>query len=222
MADRNAAVERQLTNPAFLLKGLHLAIKGVFLLALCVGLLTAKEFYDSTRPDRTRFFASSPTLSPYPMVAMDQPMVDELSVVRFAESCVDKAYSMDFFHYRKQSQEARGCFEAHAWNSWGQSFLETKNLERLKMSKLVTSIQPMQAATVRQRQVINGRLTWDIQFPAKLTWENVNGTRSEDRLIKVRVRRSDDPAHLQFGGIAISLLSDPPWMGDPDARVARR
>lgn len=222
MADRSAAVDRQLTNPAFTLRLASRSIGVCMALAVGVGVLAAKEVYDSTRPDRTKYFASNPNLEPYALVPMDQPAVDEVKVLAFADEAVRRAYTINHHEYRRQSTEAMEFFEGWAWQTWAQSFLSTRNLETIKRDKLQTNISPLRASSIRQAQVVAGRYTWEIHYPAIVTVENVNGSRSENRLMKIKVRRSDDPKHLKFGGIALSFLSDPPWMGEQPAKVAGR
>ena len=221
MADKRAAVERLLTNPAYTLALSRTCLRlagGTVLLAV---LLTGKLFVDELRPERRTYFASNPFNEPYAMVPLDRPVVTEASMLAFTVEAVATAYSMDFLNYRADSQRARAFFEPHAFNTWAASFKAHGNLDKMIKGQMAAAISPSEAAVVRAAAVINGRMTWEVQFEAVVTFANSNGPVREHRLIKATVRRSDDPAHHPKG-IAIAQLSDPPLVGSPGQRTAAR
>lgn len=218
MSNRPAAADRLLTNPGFAIGLLRRSLNGNVLTGFALLLLAGNEVWEATRPDPTRYFASSPDHEPYPVLPLDRPVVDNPALLAWASEAVVKAYSLDFVRYRQQSEEAKVNFEPHAWNGWARSFIDARNLAKIVDAKMVTRAVPRSAPVVAHEGVVRGRYVWNVQFPMVLSYENTNGDVPETLLMEIMVARSDDPRHRR--GIAIAQLVAKPWLGEKQPRAA--
>ena len=80
--------------------------------------------------------------------------------------------------------------------------------EKLKTARLVATAVPQKAATIRERAVIGGVLTYKIELPLLVTYENENNSPSQHLLVTVLVVRAIETRHPD--GIAIDQINAPP------------
>ena len=208
MSNQSAAVDRKLSDPAFTQSLLRRSFLIITVLAVGnVGQL-AERVWISHHPPPAHFFYTDGTHTPYEIVPLDAPVMSEADLKTWTVQSVVSAYTLNFKEYRDQLSKASAHFTIAGWNSFGTAFINTGNLDQLKRARLVASAQPERAATIRDKSVIDGRLTYKIELPLIVTYENENQANTQHLLVTVVVIRDIETEHPD--GIAIDQINAPP------------
>ena len=209
MADRDQAADRLLHNPTFLAglatRSMNLAFGLVGVCALFGGYVVWRE----VQPPPVKYFASTPDFDPIPMTPLEEPVMANPALVQWAVDAALAAYSMDFWNYRQQSERAKANFLPAAWNGWAGSFISTGNLEKLRKDGMVAIAGTHRPAAIKREAVVEGRRTWEVEFPMDLAFVNSNGGVPERRWVTVIVTRTEDPKYPRR--VAVAQLVDRPW-----------
>jgi intracellular multiplication protein IcmL len=209
MADRDQAAERLLANPIFLADLTRRCMNVAFgLIGVCF-LFGGYVIWREVQPPPVKYFASKPDFDPIPMTPLDEPVMTNPALVEWAKDAALAAYNLDFLNYRQQSERAKANFLTHAWNGWAGSFIETGNLEKIRKAGIIAYANTHWPAAIRREAVVNGRLTWEVEFPMDLAFVNSYGGTPETRWVTVVVTRTEDPKYPRR--LAISQLVDRPW-----------
>ena len=128
-------------------------------------------------------------------------------------------YNVDFKNYRDQLSKASEHFTVSGWNSFGTAFINSGNLQKLKDARLVGSAQPERAAVIVHKAIIGDRLTWEIQFPLLVSYENENETHTQHLMVTALVVRTIETDHPD--GIAIEQVNAPPTAMTPVGTMSK-
>lgn len=209
MAERSDAAKRLLANPDWLAdtnrRSMNLSSGLVAVCLVFGGYVCWREI----QPPPVKYFASTPDFDPIPMTPLDEPVMTNSAVVQWTVDAALAAYNMDFLKYQQQSEAAKANFLTVAWNGWGGSYIENRNLEKLRQAGMVAKANTHWPAAIRREAVVNGRRTWEVEFPMDLAFINSNGGVPERRWVTVVVTRTPDPRYPRR--IAIAQLVDRPW-----------
>jgi intracellular multiplication protein IcmL len=208
MRNQSAAINRRLSDPEFtqaLLRRSFL-VHGIQSLAT-IGLIGDIAWRDAN-PPRPHYFYTDGNGAPREVYPLDYPVMSDADVAVWTVNSVVAAYTIDFANYRDQLSSASQHFTIAAWRSFGTAFINSGNFEKLKEARLVSSAQPERAALIVHKAIIGDRLTWEIQFPMLVTYENENETNTEHLMVTVLIVRTSETDHPD--GIAIEQLNAPP------------
>lgn len=209
MADREQAAERLLANPAFLADTLRRAMNLSLALAAVCAAGVGYVVYREVQPPPVKYFASTPDFDPIPMTPLDRPVMTNPALVEWAKDAALAAYNLDFWNYKQQSERAKATFLTEAWNGWAGSFIATGNLEKLRKEGMLAIANTHHAAAIKREAVVDGRRTWQIEFPMDLAFVSGNGGVAEKRWVTVVVARTEDARYQRR--LAIAQLVDRPW-----------
>jgi intracellular multiplication protein IcmL len=206
--NQSAAIDRKIASPEFtqlLLRRSFLlnAVQGVAIVALVGNTLWA-----DTHPPRSHYFYTDGHSTPREIYPLDYPVMSEADLEVWTVNSIVAAYTIDFKNYRDQLSKASEHFTVEGWRSFGTAFINSGNLQKLKEARLVASAQPERAAVIVHEGVIGERMTWQIQFPLIVTYENENETHTEHLMVTALVARTSDTAHPD--GVAIEQVNAPP------------
>lgn len=208
MSNHSAAVARKLADPDFTQKLLRRSFMIQSVMALAILGLVADRIWIGHHPPQPKFFYTDGKGTPYQIAALDAPVMSDADLLTWTVKSVVAAYTVNFKEYRDQLSRASGHFTVRGWNSFGTAFIQTGNFEQLKRARLVTTAQPERAATIRDRAVIGGKLTYKIELPLIVTYENENQANTQRLLVTVLVVRAIETEHPD--GIAIDQINAPP------------
>ncbi len=208
MRNQAAAVDRKLSDPEFtqLLLRRSFVVHGIQ--ALIAFALIGDLFWRDAHPPAPHYFYTDGVGTPRAVIALDAPVMSDAAVVDWTINSVVAAYSVDFQHYRKQLSDASQHFTVEAWRSFGKSYIESGNLQKMKEARLSVLAVPQGAGVILHKEVVGDRLTWQIQFPMLLSPENENAVYQQKLMVTVLVSRTTEPDHPD--GIAIAQLNAPP------------
>jgi intracellular multiplication protein IcmL len=208
MRNQSAAIGRKLADPEYtqtLLRrsfGLH-AIQGIVIIGL-IGIIA----WNAVNPPRPHYFYTDGKGTPREVFPLDYPVMSDADVAVWTVNSVVAAYTIDFRNYRDQLSRASQHFTTAAWRSFGTAFIDSGNFEKLKVARLVSSAQPERAALIVHKAIIGDRLTWEIQFPLLVSYENENETHTQHLMVTALVVRTIETDHPN--GIAIEQVNAPP------------
>ena len=208
MSNQSAAVDRKLSDPAFTQTLLRRCFMIQTVMAVAIVGLVADRIWTSHHPPAARFFYTDGTHTPYEIVPLDAPVMSEADLKTWTVQSVVAAYTLNFHEYRDQLSKASAHFTIAGWNSFGAAFINTGNLDQLKRARLTESAQPEKAAVIRDKSIIDGRLTYKIELPLIVTYENENQANTQHLLVTAVVIRDIVTDHPD--GIAIDQINAPP------------
>lgn len=206
--NQSAAVDRKISSPEFT----QLLLRRSFLLNAIQGVaivgLVGNTVWRDTHPPRGHYFYTDGQGTPRKIYPLDYPVMSEADLEVWTVNSIVAVYTVDFKNYRGQLSRASEHFTVAGWNSFGTAFINSGNLQKLKDARLVGSAQPERAAVIVHAGVIGDSMSWEIQFPLLVTYENENETHTEHLMITALVVRTSDTAHPD--GVAIAQVNAPP------------
>ncbi len=208
MKNQSQAVDRKLSDPEFSQALLRRSFLVQSVLAVGIVGLVADRIWMSHHPPQPKFFYTDGKGTPYEIQPLDAPVMAEADLLIWTTRSIVAAYTVNFSEYRDQLSRAAAHFTIRGWNSFGAAFIRTGNFEKLKSARLVATAVPEKAATIRERAVIGGVLTYKIELPLLVTYENENNSPSQHLLVTVLVVRAIETRHPD--GIAIDQINAPP------------
>ncbi len=208
MKNQSQAVDRKLSDPEFSQALLRRSFLVQSVLAAGIVGLVADRIWMSHHPPQPKFFYTDGKGTPYEIQPLDAPVMAEADLLTWTTRSIVAAYTVNFSEYRDQLSRAAAHFTIRGWNSFGAAFIRTGNFEKLKAARLVATAVPEKAATIRERAVIGGVLTYKIELPLLVTYENENNSPSQHLLVTVLVVRAIETQHPD--GIAIDQINAPP------------
>lgn len=208
MKNQSEAVARKLSNPDFTQTMLRRSFMVHGLQGLAITGLVADRIWIGHHPPTPHFFYTDGKGTPYEMVPLDSPVMSDADLLTWAVNSVVAAYTVNFKEYRDQLSKAAAHFTIRGWNSFGTAFVKTGNFEEIKRARLVATAQPERAATIRDRAVIGGQLTYKVELPLIVTYENENSANSAHLMVTLLVVRAIETTHPD--GVAIDQINAPP------------
>ncbi len=208
MKNQAQAVDRKLSDPEFSQALLRRSFLIQTVLAAGIVGLVADRVWVSHHPPQPKFFYTDGKGTPYEIQPLDAPVMAEADLLMWTTKSIVAAYTVNFREYPDQLNRAAARFTVRGWNSFGAAFIQTGNFDQLKRARLVATAVPERAATIRERAVIGSVLTYRIELPLLVTYENENTTVPQHLLVTVLVVRAIETQHPD--GIAIDQINAPP------------
>ena len=209
MQNQSEAVARKLADPDYLMRLVRGAISVAITLSIAVSILAGFDIYREAHPTPDHYFYTDGRGTPYEIHPLDGPVMSDAKLKQWAVESVIAAFSVDFKNYAAQFSKASERFSNRGWGEFSTAFIQTGNFEKLKQARLLSSAQPERAALMRERPtVVDGRLTYRIEFPMLVTYENENQLVNQHLAVSVVVVRTPENEHAD--GIAIDQINAPP------------
>jgi len=208
MRNQDAAIRRKLSDPEFLQSMLRRSFLVQGLTGVALIAMVTDHFWRDAHPPRPHYFYTDGTNTPREVLPLDAPVMSDAEVVNWTIASVVAAYSVDFQHYRKQLSDASQHFTIEAWRSFGESYIQSGNFQKMKDARLSVQATPLQAGVILHKEIVADRLTWQIQFPMLVSPANENAVYEQKLMATVLVGRAIETDHPD--GIAIEQLNAPP------------
>jgi len=154
-----------------------------------------------------RYFAVTDDLRIEQMRALDKPAISQSGLFSWVTQKVTETLSLDFLHWRDTLMEVKPAYTEDAFSELIGSLKNSGNLEMIQKKKLIMSATVQRSPVVKAKGVVNGRLTWKLQFPIKLTYESSERVVSSQQVMcNVMVRRVPTIEHPRGVNIAQVVL----------------
>ncbi|MDF1761007.1 MAG: type IVB secretion system apparatus protein IcmL/DotI [Coxiellaceae bacterium] len=151
-------------------------------------------------PGSPRYFASTTTGEQYILHPLNEPVVTDDFVMKWASLLATQVYSLNFEDYQKQLDAAKGKFTDHGWNALQAALKDSGFLKSLTQNKVVTSAVVTAAPVISMREILHHRYTWVIEFPLLVAYGTASEAQKRTINIQMRVMRVpvlDVPAGIQ-------------------------
>lgn len=208
MKNQAEAIARKLSDPDFAQSMMRRSFLVHAIQAVALGGLVVDRIWIGHHPPTPQFFYTDGKGTPYQIVPLDAPVMSDADLLTWAVNSVVAAYTVNFKEYRDQLSKAAAHFTIRGWNSFGAAFVRTGNFEQIKRARLVATAQPERAATIRDRAIIGGQLTYRVELPLIVTYENENTANSAHLMVTLLVVRAIETTHPD--GVAIDQINAPP------------
>lgn len=204
MTNQREAVSRRFSDPDFQGRIMQTSLGLNLFMAALVAVFVIHDTYVWLNPPKRLIIISDGKGATRPVMPVDAPIVDEVEVLNWTVSSVLAAYNINYHDYREQFGQAGRRFTYAAWNSFAESYINTKNLDEIKQSRLLCYAQAERAAVVTDSSLKSGHLAYTIQFPMVLTCQNVREENTQHVVVTVGVIRTEADDHPE--GLAIDQL----------------
>jgi intracellular multiplication protein IcmL len=175
----------------------------VLVLLLIVSLAAnAIQVISSPRP---QYFAVTDDLRIKKLQPLDEPAISQSGLFNWTTRTVTETFSLDFVHWRKQLMDVKPHFTDEAFGELINSLKNSGNLKMIKERKLVLSATVRRSPVVKAKGVVDGRMTWKLEFPVTFTFESSErAVASQNLVCNVMVQRVSTVNHPR--GIKIVQL----------------
>lgn len=172
--------------------------------ALLAGSLIANTIQAVTQP-RPKYFAITDDLRIKRLQPLDKPTLSQSGLFNWITRKVTATFSLDFVHWRKNLMDVKPDYTEKAFGQLIDSLKGSGNLEMIKKKRLVLSATVTRSPVVKAKGVVNGRMTWKLEFPVTLSYESSDRVvSSQDLMCNVMVHRVSTLKHPR--GIRIAQL----------------
>lgn len=188
-----------LMRNAFYRDNYRRAVIGVlFVMAINI-ILASAVVYRYFHPPEPVYFATNAQYQLIKWHPLSDPVFDNNYVLQWLSTAVQRAFSLDFIHWRQQLQDATMSFTTNGWHWFSNAFKQSGNLETLAKLKMVSNATITGAPEILKQEVLDGRYIWEISIPILVTY--TNGEREIQQPLKVtvivvRVPVQDNPAQI--------------------------
>jgi intracellular multiplication protein IcmL len=204
MQNARQAVTRRLSDPDFQGVLVHRCIMLAAALAVALVVVSVHDYYLMTNQPQPKYFFVDGKYLPRPAVALDSPIVDDAELLDWTVKAVLAPYNVNYHDYPVELNTASRRFTANGWNTYATSYISSGNFEKMKAAYLLCYAQAQRAAVIRRSMMVDGALTYEIQFPLVQTCQNTNQQSTQNLMMTARVARTNSQDHLD--GLAIEQL----------------
>lgn len=201
-------VERILIRNEFYQSSYRMLSLAFVLILACVLALIGLVFYQGTLAPKPKYFATTPSGLPIPVVRLDAPYYQDPAIVSaWAEQAVLTIYSLDYVTWRQSLQSVEGYFTTRGYEDFLKALKASTNLEAIKNKRQIVSATITGISKITRAGQINANepYSWDIQMPVTITYQNSTGeTIKQNGTVLMLVERT---SLLRYkDGIAIEQL----------------
>lgn len=140
-------------------------------------------------PPEPQYFATNSQYQLIKWHPLSDPVVSDNYVLQWVSDAVQKAFNLDFIHWRQQLQEASNNFTPSGWHWFLSAFKQSGDLDSLVKLQMVSDASVTGAPVVINQAVLNGVYVWNITIPIMITYINMKRTIHQPLKVTVIVER---------------------------------
>ncbi len=160
---------------------------GILILAL---LLAAILGWLITHPEEPRYFATTRTGELIALAPLSRPNKTDDAISQWAADIARKSYTFDFIHWKTQISDLSIFFTRNGYNEFLTALNESGNVEAVRKKRLVGNAIASPPA-ITQEGVLNGRYTWQIEVPLRVSYISSEETVQQSLLVIMTIVRAD-------------------------------
>lgn len=172
MSNKRQGIEMVIQRNAFYRDGYGKALLLALLLVVINLFLAFTVVWRSTHPTPPQYFAATADGRIIHIHPLSDPTVTNTYVLQWTANAVQKAFSQDFIHWRRQLQNIAPLFTPQGWQDFVSQMKASKNLDTLVQYKMVSNVKITGAPKVIKTAVVNGHYAWEINMPILVTYQN--------------------------------------------------
>jgi|GEM_PF-3554197 len=155
-----------------------------------------RQYMNFAKQDPNRFFKKE--------VPLGEPNVSTPFLFTWAAFAASDALTFGYDDYKTRMAITSDYFDSDGWASLIANFKERKVIPMIEENKQVVTAVPTDAPVILSEGRVAGYYNWLIDFPMVLNYRSGEKTSSEEVLVTMVIRRSDDKRHPY--GLAIEEL----------------
>jgi intracellular multiplication protein IcmL len=156
---------------------------------IILGLIAAMIFVIQVHQPKNRYFATTEDGRLVPMIALNEPNLSNSALLSWTAQAATEVWTFGFHDYKRRLQEASSNFTRRGWASFTQALERSRIIEMVKQNQFVVTAAPRSAPVVISEGVQNGRYTWTVELPLKLTYQAGSKTRSDNLRVRLKIVR---------------------------------
>lgn len=184
------AVEGTLTRFEVYRRAFHLMGYAAIGMSCVTFLAVATAWWALSSKPEPRYFIASEDGGVIPIVALDQPYLNDAAVLNFAVEAITNSLTLNFANWRSQLSASSEFFERpNGWNNWLEALEGSGTLELIRNRNLVSSVVANGAVIVNRGPDAVGRFSWIVQIPITINYQSSSEQRSENRVAELEIAR---------------------------------
>lgn len=164
---------------------LTVLLVAVIIIVILSGIIA---YQASHRPTPT-YFATTMDGKLIPMIPLDQPNLNDQSVLQWVATAVVSLYTYDFLNFRATFQNNQQYFTPDGWRAFLAGLTTSRNLQTVQDKKLTVQAVPAGAPIITKEGLLDGRYAWQVQIPILVTYVSLSQESYEHLLLTVLVQR---------------------------------
>lgn len=188
--NRIGASEAKLDRYETYKRGFHLATLGLSLMGVVTLIAVSMAYWAFTSQPEPRYFATREDGGIIPLVAVNQPFLQDGQVTNFAVEAVTTSMTMDFANWRQDLAAASVYFQRpEGYQNFLSALEDAKILDFVRERNLVSTAIANGAVITERGVDARGRYSWTLQIPLRVTYQSANERTTQDLLAEVVVSR---------------------------------
>ena len=124
------------------------------------------------------------------LAPLSRPNKTDDAISQWAADIARKSYTFDFIHWKTQISDLSIFFTRNGYNEFLTALNESGNVEAVRKKRLVGNAIASPPA-ITQEGVLNGRYTWQIEVPLRVSYISSEETVQQSLLVIMTIVRAD-------------------------------
>ena len=103
---------------------------------------------------------------------LTQSNISEATLLVWSNEAAVAAFTYNFVNYKTQLQTVSNYFTPNGWKEFYKALEQSNNLDAVKAKKLLVTAAAIRAPIITQAGVLDGRYSWRVEIPLKVTFQN--------------------------------------------------
>lgn len=161
-------------------------------------------YKDSQQPE-PRYFATTEDGGILPLVAVNQPFLNDGQVTNFAVQAITRSLTLDFANWRRDLSESSEYFvRPDGWNNFLEAIEGSGTLDFVRNRRLVSTAVANGATIVRSGIDDTGKYSWTVQVPLTISYSSSSESSQDNVIAEILVSRV--PTYQMASGIGIRMV----------------
>ena len=172
-------------------------------MGLC-GFSLASAFYFATKETPPIYIPINSERKLVETYPLDKPSYPDLKIMEaevqsWALEGARRIFSYDYLNYSEQMSSGQSYFTVRGWNKYLKSLEQSQNLNTVLKQQMIVNFVPMGPPQILESKIIEGRLAWAVEIPAKIQYIAHTESRAgfeqigKVRLVLLRISLVDSP-----------------------------
>ncbi len=161
----------------------------LFFAIVIIAVLAGVIAYQESHRAQPTYFATTSDGKLIPMIPLDQPNVNDQTILQWVATAVISLYTYDFLNFRATFQNNQQYFTPDGWKAFLNGLSSSRNLQTVQDKKLTVQAVPSGAPIITREGLLNGRYAWQIQMPILVTYISLSQEYHEQLLLTILVQR---------------------------------
>jgi intracellular multiplication protein IcmL len=171
-------------------RGFQLATVALGVMGVVTLVSVSMAYWAFTNKPEPRYFATREDGGIIPLIAVNQPFLQDGQVTNFAVEAVTTAMTMNFANWRQDLAASSRYFQRpDGYEAFLTALEGAKILDFVRERNLVSTAIANGAVIVGRGVDVQGRYSWTLQIPLRVTYQSANERTTQELLAEVVVSR---------------------------------